>query len=320
MFLSTTGGHLAELDSLARRIPPDGDAVWVTHANEQSISMLAGRDVEFVPYVGVRNVVDVLHCLPSAHRLWRRGITRAVSTGSGIALGYLPYLAARGVACHYVESAARVDGPSLTGRVLERVPRVHTYTQYTHWAGRRWRYGGSDFDCYEPVSSGRPLGDVIRVVVTVGTAAEFAFRRLIVGLSGLLARGGPLQQATGLPVEVLWQTGGTPAADLPISPTPFLPAADLQAALARADIVVSHAGMGSAIAALQAGRLPLLAARRRREGEAGDDHQRELAAELARRGLALHRDPGAITVDDLLATVGTSIHTSTAPPPFQLCS
>jgi hypothetical protein len=58
LFVSTTGGHLAELDSLARRVPVDGDAIWVTHDNEQSRSMLAGRAVHFVPYVGVRRTPD----------------------------------------------------------------------------------------------------------------------------------------------------------------------------------------------------------------------------------------------------------------------
>src|SRR5215831_15416132 len=95
LFVATTGGHLTQLCELASRIPswggPDEQAVWVTHANEQSRSMLAERDVEFVPYVGVRDVADVLRCVPYAHRLWkRRKLTRAVSTGSGIALGYLP--------------------------------------------------------------------------------------------------------------------------------------------------------------------------------------------------------------------------------------
>ena len=81
----------------------------------------------------------------------RRRPTRAVSTGSGIALGYLPYLAARGVECHYIESAARVSGPSLTGRILRWVPRVRTYTQYRHWSDAHWHYGGSGFDAFEPV-------------------------------------------------------------------------------------------------------------------------------------------------------------------------
>jgi len=319
LFVATTGGHLTQLHSLADRIPPDPDAVWVTHANEQSTSLLADRDVVYIPYVGVRDVRSVLRTVRRAHALYRRRRpTRAVSTGSGIALAYLPYLAARGVDCHYIESAARVGGPSITGRIMRWVPGVRTYTQYRHWSGPHWHYGGNGFDAYEPVSTDRQLGDTIRVVVTVGTAAEFPFRRAMLALSKLLCEGGGLEQATGKRVEVLWQTGCTPVDDLPLTPTPFLPAADLAAALARADIVVSHAGAGSALANLAAGRFAVMVSRVAAFGEAGDDHQRQLAEELVSRGLALHRPPDEVMVDDLLSTLSTSVRRVSTVPPFEL--
>jgi UDP-N-acetylglucosamine transferase subunit ALG13 len=318
-FIATTGGHLTQLAGLAERLPPDPEAVWVTHANEQSTSLLAEKDVEFVPYVGVRDVRGVLRCVRHAHTLFRsRHPQRAVSTGSGIALGYLPYLAARGVECHYIESAARVGGPSVTGRILRWVPRVRTYAQYRHWSGPHWRYGGSGFDAFIPRPEARPLGDRVRVVVTVGTAVEFPFPRLFRALAPLLTAGGELERATGRPVEVLWQTGCSPVDGLPLTPTPFLPAADLAAALAAADIVVSHAGTGSALANLAAGRFAVVTSRLAALGEAGDDHQRELAEELAARGLALYRAPGEITVDDLLATTAISIRRVPDVPPFVL--
>lgn len=319
-FIATTGGHLTQLVALAERIPAD-DAVWVTHANEQSTSLLAGRAVEYIPYVGVRDVPGVLRSVLRAHALFRRHRpTRAISTGSGIALGYLPYLAARGVECHYIESAARVSGPSLSGRILQWVPRVRTYTQYRHWSGPRWAYGGSGFDAYEPVADDAPLGDRVRVVVTVGTAAEFPFRRLMEALAPLLAPDGELERVTGRPVDVLWQTGCTPVdgLGLPLTAIPFLPAVELAAALAEADIVVSHAGTGSALANLAAGRFALVVTRLAALGEAGDDHQRELAEELEARGLAVHRDPRDITVDDLLATRKHAVRRVDAVPAFAL--
>ena len=119
----------------------------------------------------------------------------------------------------------------------------------------------------------------------------------MVALAKLLGPGGDLETAAGKPVEVLWQTGCTPVDDLPIQATPFLPAADLNAALLEADIVVSHAGTGSALANLAAGRFAVMTTRLAAFGEAGDDHQAELATELAARGLALHRAPDAITAD-----------------------
>jgi UDP-N-acetylglucosamine transferase subunit ALG13 len=156
------------------------------------------------------------------------------------------------------------------------------------------------------------------VVVTVGTAAEFPFRRLIVALAGLLAPDGELSKAAGVPVEVLWQTGCTPVDGLPIEATPFLPAAELTAALAEADIVVSHSGTGSALANLAAGRFAVMVSRSAALGEAGDDHQSELADELVRRGLAVHRRCEEITVDDLLATRRTAVRRTAAVPPFAL--
>lgn len=109
LLVAATGGHLDQLDQLARRLPSRrSPSHWVTFANEQSRSLLAGRDVTFIPYVGVRDLRGVARCLPETRRLLRRhGVTRAISTGSAIALGDLPYLAARGVECHYIESAAR---------------------------------------------------------------------------------------------------------------------------------------------------------------------------------------------------------------------
>jgi len=212
-FIATTGGHLTQLAGLAERLPPDAEAVWVTHANEQSTSLLAEKDVEFVPYVGVRDVRGVLRCVRHAHTLFRsRHLQRAVSTGSGIALGYLPYLAARGVECHYIESAARVGGPSVTGRILRWVPRVRTYAQYRHWSGPRWRFGGSGFDAFTAHHEPRPLGDPVRVVVTVGTAVEFPFPRLFRALAPLLTAGGELERATGRPVATRWDSWVNPPA------------------------------------------------------------------------------------------------------------
>lgn len=316
LFVATTGGHLAQLVQLSDQLAVDGDAVWVTHRNEQSTSLLADRDVQFVPYVGKRDVRSIVRTMRLAHQLHgRRRITAAYSTGSGIALAYLPYLAARGVPCHYIESAARVSGPSLTGRVLERVPRVHTYSQYRHWSGGRWRYGGSVLDRYRAVASTRQLGDRVRVVVTVGTATEFPFRRLFVQLAGLLGADGPLERVTGRPVEVLWQTGGTPVDDLPLLATPFLPARELDSALARSDIVISHAGTGSALAVLGAGRFPVLTVREQVHGEAVDDHQGQLADELVRRGLGARCRVADLTVETLLGSMGNDVVTTTAQAP-----
>ena len=92
----------------------------------------------------------------------------------------------------------------------------------------------------------------------------------------------------------------------------------LAAALAKADIVISHAGTGSALAALNAGRYPILAIRDPAHGEQVDDHQHQLATELARRNLAMHRDAPSVTVDDMIETLGISVRRTATPPSFEL--
>jgi hypothetical protein len=122
-FIATTGGHLTQPATLAERIPPDPDSVWVTHANEQSTSLLADRDVEYIPYVGVRDVPGVLRCVLRAHALHSAlanlaaGRFAVVSSRLG-ALGeagddhqqeLAEELAARGLAMHRAPDEITVD-------------------------------------------------------------------------------------------------------------------------------------------------------------------------------------------------------------------
>ena len=145
----------------------------MTHANEQSTSLLAGRDVQYIPYVGVRDVPGVLRCVLRAARAATGAVARPGRSrpAPGSRSAYLPYLAARGVECHYIESAARVGGPSLTGRILRRVPRVRTYTQYRHWSGRALALRRQRLRRLRAGGRGRARSATgCSVVVTVGTA------------------------------------------------------------------------------------------------------------------------------------------------------
>jgi UDP-N-acetylglucosamine--N-acetylmuramyl-(pentapeptide) pyrophosphoryl-undecaprenol N-acetylglucosamine transferase len=71
---------------------------------------------------------------------------------------------------------------------------------------------------------------------------------------------------------------------------------------------------------MTAGRLPVLASRSPEFGETPDGHQRQLGGELADRGLALHRPPDRITVDDLVTALHTGIRRVGDPAPFELAA
>lgn len=101
-----------------------------------------------------------------------------------------------------------------------------------------------------------------------------------------------------------------PASDLivqhgPSKPPPcaaahdFLPFGRMVELMQEADVLVIHAGVGSIMCALQAGHRPIVFPRLARHGETVDDHQAELASELARRGTVVV----ATGPDELLAAV-----------------
>jgi UDP-N-acetylglucosamine--N-acetylmuramyl-(pentapeptide) pyrophosphoryl-undecaprenol N-acetylglucosamine transferase len=274
--VSTTGGHLAELRELLPRMLPAGcETDWVTFDTPQSRSVLAGERVRFVRDIHTRELSAILANLRPAGAIVRSGRYSLVVASGAAALSFLPPARTFGLGGHFIECATRTDGPSLTGRVLGGVPGVHRYTQHPGWAGRSWHYRGSVFDNFEPGRRAE-VQSLRRVVVTLGMN-PYPFRRLLERLVEILPDS----------AAVVWQTGVTDAAGLPIRACKTLPAHELSSAMAQADVVVAHAGTGSSLAALDAGRIPLVVPRRAGCGEQIDDHQSLLADDLSARGLAM---------------------------------
>ena len=80
----------------------------------------------------------------------------------------------------------------------------------------------------------------------------------------------------------------------------YLDWAPLTALMRDADVVITHAGVGSAVTAIRAGKKPVLVPRLARYGEHVDDHQLQIAERLAEFGLAVVCAPEA-QVDGLIA-------------------
>jgi len=315
LLVASTGGHLEQLIRLSKRLRPEpAGIVWVTPDEPQSRSLLAGQDVYHLRYVPPRRADLVLANSPATYRLLKHGrYDRVVSTGAAMALSVLLMARARGIPCHWIESSARATGPSLTGRIVASVPGMHLYTQYQSWADARWAYRGSVLDAYQPVPRTSSCdGLARRVVVTFGTQKGYSFRR---GLDALVR---VLPAVLAPDAEVLWQTGVTDLSGLHIPGHQVLPAAQIREAMAAADLVIAHAGVGSALTALDQGRVPVLLPRLHRFDEMVDDHQLMIAAELESRGLAVSRAPEDLTADDLRKAIATGVATTTDLPPFHL--
>jgi UDP-N-acetylglucosamine--N-acetylmuramyl-(pentapeptide) pyrophosphoryl-undecaprenol N-acetylglucosamine transferase len=307
LLVASTGGHLAELHDLVPRLGL-GERRWATFDTPQSRSLLAGEDVVHVPPATSRDLVGAVRDLVVARRMFKRErYERVISTGASVAVSFFLPATAAGVQCTYIESATRTHGPSLAGRMAARVPRARVYTQYPSWADDTWQYGGSIFDAFEAVPLEQPP-PVRRVVVTLGTHERYTFPRLLTRLVQILPPD----------LDVLWQVGGTRIDRMPPGARVQVPIAEMRAAMRAADVVVAHAGVGSALAAMQAGRRAVYVPRRRAHAEHVDDHQVAMAGELQGRGLVIAREAGDLTFADLEAAARWSVRASPAVRPFRL--
>lgn len=278
LLVCSGGGHLKQLYSLVPRMEFGGqDRLWVTVDNGLSRSLLKDEEVLFAPYASPRMSPGMWrHVALAASTLRRRRFDFAVSTGSNLAVAWLPQARLRGTSCHFIETAARADGPSLTGKVMQRIPGIHRYTQYHRWTSEQWPYAGSVFDRFAAGPVNPAPSAPSRVVVTVGTTESYGFRRLFEKLAPMLRD-----------ADVLWQTGSTDTSGLGIEARETVPHEEMLEAIRKADVVVSHSGTGSAMSAMEQGKHPILVPRLARFGEHVDDHQIQIAGELDDRGLAI---------------------------------
>src|SRR5699024_10488027 len=119
-----------------------------------------------------------------------------------------------------------------------------------------------------------------RVLVTVGTAGRYEFRRLLDRLVAVIPPG----------CQVVWQTGATDVSGLPVDARPMMSDAEFQDEISRADVIVAHAGCGTFLRSLELGKVPVLVPRRAAFDEHVDDHQEQLARTAAAKGLAVMQE------------------------------
>lgn len=298
LLVASTGGHLTQLAKIAGRLEASVDSTWVTFDSAQARSLLARySDVRYMPYVAPRDFKGAARVARQVAKIGRaESYDAVISTGAGIALG-LPMLTGTRTRRIYVESVSRVQGPSLTGRVLSKLPGVELRTQHEGWASRRWKHEFTLLDDYRVVPRQR-LGDAGRplsILVTLGTIKPYRFDALVHAVQNLLVEGD----------RVVWQLGATTGLEgLPGQVMESMSRTDLQGFAAQCDVVISHAGVGTAVDLLDMGIHPVLVPRRAAAGEHVDDHQAQIGDMLDGKGLATVRLPEDLTRADLLASAG----------------
>lgn len=267
LLVCSTGGHLSELLRLEDRIGANPDSLWVTFDTPQSRQLLAGRRVSYLPYVGPRDLKGTAAAVPELRRIVRNeDFDVALSTGAAIAAAALPVAALARIPSTYIESVCRVQGPSATGRILERVPTVRLRSPYP-WGRRPWRRAPSILSDFSSAPASMPNPQ--RLFVTLGTIQGYRFDSVV---DAVLASGyaGP---------DTVWQLGHTSRTDkLPGTVYDYMSPNDFADAASDADVVVTHAGVGTLLELLGLGIYPVQAVRRVKRKEHVDDHQTQIAA------------------------------------------
>lgn len=290
LLIASTGGHLAELLRLEPLLRAHPSSLWVTFRTPQSEALLKGRNVLYLPYIKPRAFFTILQAMVIfASRLGGDRYAGAVSTGSGIALACLPVARLRGIPTTYIESMGRTHGPSATGRVLHALRGTRMFTQSPRWAGGRWRCHPNVLSSYRVVPAAR-VPERPRLFVTLGTIGGYRFDALVDAVL-----------ATGLADETtVWQVGATTRDDLPGAVHQLMSAAEHQAAAREADVVISHAGVGTLLSLLDLGLHPLMVGRRAHRGEHVDDHQSDMAHLLEGLSVGEYLEVEQLTADVVL--------------------
>ena len=138
-----------------------------------------------------------------------------------------------------------------------------------------------------------------RAVIFVSVGTMMPFDRLVRTMDGWAAA------HPDMPVTI--QIGSTPYEPVHARFVRLMPAAEYRRAIAAARLFVAHAGMGSIITAIEAGKPLLMLPRLKAEGEHNTDHQLATARTIGNRpGLHVADDADDLLVrlDALLADSG----------------
>ncbi len=117
------------------------------------------------------------------------------------------------------------------------------------------------------------------IFITVGTE-KFPFDRLLRAVDSALLKG-------KISHTVFCQRGTSRYMPERYPSVPFLPFNDMTLQISQADIVISHAGIGSTLLCTRLGRIPILFPRDPARGEHLDGHQLEFARRIEQESRVL---------------------------------
>lgn len=275
------GGHVRQLLDLEPAWGPH-DYFFVSEDTALTQSIAKQHRTLFVPHFALGQarlgkplrmaVSGVRNFFASAKIVIAERPDVVITTGAGAVFWSVIWARIFGARIILVESFARFNAPSVFGKLT--APLAHHKIAQSGALSKHWP-DAKVFDPLKLVATPRPPKKPL-LFATVG--AILPFDRLVTFVSEAKARG-------LIKEEVVAQVGVGGAKPQGIATVETLPFDEMQRFLRDADIVVCHGGTGSLITALRQGCRVIAVPRLFEFGEVYDDHQEEITAAFAERGM-----------------------------------
>lgn len=275
------GGHVRQILDL-KPMWNDFEHFFVTEDTSLGRSIAQSEPVHFVPHFALGQARlgapfgMMARALKSVAQSWaiirRERPDLVITTGAGSQIFILLWARLHGARVILIDSFARFKKPSLFARLAG--PLAHVRIAQSAQSAKQWK-GALVFDPFRRLEGARPAKELL-LFATVG--ATLPFDRLV----EIVVRA---KQAGLVPEALFIQSGRGGIAPAGFETVEELPFDEVQALLARADIVVCHGGTGSLITALRAHCRVIAVPRLFARGEHYDDHQAEIVDAFVERGL-----------------------------------
>lgn len=132
----SSGGHLTQL-LILRDFWADKARFWVTFDKIDAVSQLQGEVFYPCFHPTNRNIKNLLrNCGLALKLLWKERPSMIVSSGAAIAVPFFYFGKLFGARTVYIEVYDRIDGPTLTGKLIYPV----TDDFYVQWEEQRQYY------------------------------------------------------------------------------------------------------------------------------------------------------------------------------------
>ncbi len=267
------GGHLNQIKELIPLLIGEYKLSLVTLDRvDAKLSIPGGVSLLFISDIrGFRN--NMKNLADSARVFFRVFPHTIVTTGAGatFTICLLGKLFFRNIV--FIESFARVEGPSSFGK---RIHKLANSTLY-QWPGlgsyyRSGIYAGPIFNL--SFESKRRTGNLI--FVTVGSS-EFQFNRLLKMVD-------QLAETLSDDIQVVAQSGTCTYSPKHMTMVPWISIEEMREYFSKCRVVITHAGTGSIVNALDCGARVIVVPRLAACKEHIDDHQIEIAREFNKLG------------------------------------